>query len=217
MQPGRVLSPACPLAASHYLAAMGGTKCKDAAVPQQALYATPSDAPKPTLKGAAHSFNVSGKAMTTQPVRQNRVLFDILYFSSCLNKQIDYLCAMDNNSCIRQQADIKQINRCKDRVSELNGSFDYLSNGLELAGNNVRLKILFLLYEEKRLCVCDISDILGMTISAVSQHLRKLKGRKLIETEREAQTIFYSLTKEYEKMLKPFFKILDENKILETL
>ncbi|TDD96902.1 ArsR/SmtB family transcription factor [Flavobacterium cellulosilyticum] len=124
---------------------------------------------------------------------------------------------MNNNSCIRQQADVKQINRCKGRVSELNGSFDYLSNGLELAGNKVRLKILFLIYEEKRLCVCDISDILGMTISAVSQHLRKLKDRKLIETEREAQTIFYSLTNEYEIMLKPFFKILDENKILETI
>ena len=161
--------------------------------------------------------NVSGKAKTTQPDRQNRVLFDILYLSSCLNKQIDYLCAMDNISCIRQQADIKQINRCKDRVSELNGSFDYLSNGLELAGNNVRLKILFLLYEEKQLCVCDLSDILGMTISAISQHLRKLKDRKLIETERQAQTIFYSLTKEYEKMLKPFLKILHENKILETI
>ena len=124
---------------------------------------------------------------------------------------------MDNNSCIRQQADIKQINRCKDRVSELNDSFSYLSNGLELAGNNVRLKILFLLYEEERLCVCDISDILGMTISAISQHLRKLKGRNLVETDREAQTIFYSLTKEYKKLLKPFFKILDENKILEAI
>jgi DNA-binding transcriptional ArsR family regulator len=124
---------------------------------------------------------------------------------------------MDNISCIRQQADIKQISRCKDRVSELKDSFDYLSNGLELVGNNVRLKILFLFYEEKRLCVCDISDILGMTISAVSQHLRKLKDRKLIETEREAQTIFYSLTKEYEEMLKPFFKILSENKILNVL
>jgi DNA-binding transcriptional ArsR family regulator len=56
-----------------------------------------------------------------------------------------------------------------------------------------------------------------MTISAVSQHLRKLKDRKLIETEREAQTIFYSLTKEYEEMLKPFFKILSENKILNVL
>ena len=56
---------------------------------------------------------------------------------------------MDNTSCIRQQADIKQINRCKERVSELHGSFDYLSNGLELTGNNVRLKILFLLFEER--------------------------------------------------------------------
>lgn len=114
---------------------------------------------------------------------------------------------MDNTSCIRQQADIKQINRCKERVSELHGSFDYLSNGLELAGNNVRLKILFLIYEEKRLCVCDLSDILGMTISAISQHLRKLKDRKLIETERGANH-FYSLTKEYEKMLEPFLKYL---------
>src|SRR5690625_3993534 len=124
---------------------------------------------------------------------------------------------MDNISCIRQQADVKQINRCKERISEIDGTFDYLSNGLELAGNNVRLKILFLLYEEKHLCVCDLSDILGMNISAVSQHLRKLKDRKLIKTERQAQTIFNSLTKEYEKMLKPFFKILEENKILETI
>lgn len=56
-----------------------------------------------------------------------------------------------------------------------------------------------------------------MTISAVSQHLRKLKDRNLVETDREAQTIFYSLTKEYEKLLKPFFKILDENKVIEAI
>lgn len=123
---------------------------------------------------------------------------------------------MENISCIRQQADIKQIFRCKNRVLQLNDSFDFLSNGLELAGNNVRLRILFLLYEEKQLCVCDLSDILGMTISAISQHLRKLKDRGLIETERQAQTIFYSLTKEYEIMLKPFFKILEKNKILDV-
>ena len=87
---------------------------------------------------------------------------------------------MENNSCIRQQADIEQINRCKDTVSELNESFDYLANGLSLVGNSVRLKILYLLFEEKRLCVCDLSDILGMNISAISQHLRKMKDRNLI-------------------------------------
>ena len=124
---------------------------------------------------------------------------------------------MENNSCIRQQADIEQINRCKDTVSELNESFDYLANGLSLVGNSVRLKILYLLFQEKRLCVCDLSDILGMNISAISQHLRKMKDRNLLQTERDAKTIFYSLTNEYEKLLNPFFEILGENKILETI
>lgn len=124
---------------------------------------------------------------------------------------------MENRTCIRQQADHLQIIRCKGRISELNDSFDHLSNGLELACNNVRLRILFLLNEEKRLCVCDLSDILGMTISSVSQHLRKLKDRKLIQTEREAQTIYYSLTKEYDQLLQPLFKILEEKNIVEVL
>lgn len=124
---------------------------------------------------------------------------------------------MENNSCLRQQADIEQINRCKDTVLELNESFDYLANGLSLVGNSVRLKILYLLFVEKRLCVCDLSDILGMNISAISQHLRKMKDRNLLETERDAQTIFYSLTPEYSTLLNPFFEILDKNKILETL
>jgi DNA-binding transcriptional ArsR family regulator len=119
---------------------------------------------------------------------------------------------MENITCIRQLADTKQIFRCKDRVSELKFSFDYLSRGIELAGNNVRLKILYLIYEENRLCVCDLSDILGMTVSAISQHLRKLKDRKLIQSEKEAQTVFYSLTKEYGIILQPFFKILDDKK-----
>ena len=124
---------------------------------------------------------------------------------------------MKNNSCIRQQADIEQINRCKKTVSELNESFDYLANGLSLVGNNVRLKILYLLFEEKRLCVCDLSDILEMNISAISPHLRKMKDRNLLDTERDAQTIFYSLTPEYSTLLNPFFEILDKNKVLETI
>jgi len=119
---------------------------------------------------------------------------------------------MENNTCLRQQADIGQINRCKETVNELSETFDYLSNGLSLVGNNVRLKILYLLFEEKRLCVCDLSDVLEMNVSAISQHLRKMKDRNLIKTDREAQTIFYSLTKEYEELLHPFFEILINEK-----
>ena len=44
-----------------------------------------------------------------------------------------------------------------------------------------------------------------------------MKDRNLLETDKEAQTVFYSLTAEYKKMLNPFFEILDKNKILETV
>ena len=102
---------------------------------------------------------------------------------------------MKDNTCIRQQADLEQIERCRKTAETLDGPMDQLADRVLLLGNPVRLKILYLLHGEGRLCVCDLSDILGMNISAVSQHLRKLKDRKLIQTEREAQTIFYSLTK----------------------
>jgi DNA-binding transcriptional ArsR family regulator len=77
---------------------------------------------------------------------------------------------------------------------------------LALAGNEVRLKIVYLLEEEKELCPCDLADILGMSIPAVSQHLRKLKDGNIVETRKEGQTIYYSLTQENLKILKPFFK-----------
>jgi len=124
---------------------------------------------------------------------------------------------MKNINCIRIEADVEQITRCKRTISELDSSFSLLSNALSLAGNNVRLKILHLLFEEQKLCVCDLSDILEMKLSAISQHLRKLKDRNIVSTKREAQTIFYSLTKEYEKIFSPFFKLIDNNKILETI
>jgi DNA-binding transcriptional ArsR family regulator len=38
-------------------------------------------------------------------------------------------------------------------------SFTHLSDILALAGNEVRLKILYLLEEEKELCPCDLADI----------------------------------------------------------
>lgn len=110
--------------------------------------------------------------------------------------------------CIRQKADPRQILRCQSSIQAGSETFEYLSNTISLAGNNVRLKILFLLHEEKQLCVCDLSDILCMSISSISQHLRKLKDRNLISTEREAQTIFYSLEKKTETLLQPFFSIL---------
>lgn len=110
------------------------------------------------------------------------------------------------NTCIRIFADKGQIEQCKKKLTNNSDVFQSLGKVLELAGNEIRLKILFLLEEENELCPCDLSDILGISIPAVSQHLRKMKDGNIVETRRSGQTIFYSLKDEHHKILKPFFK-----------
>ncbi len=119
---------------------------------------------------------------------------------------------MNNNTCIRVFADKNQIKQCREKVSANARSFSQLGNILSLAGNDVRLKILYLLEEESELCPCDLSDILSMSVPAISQHLRKLKDGNIIEARKVGQTIFYSLRSENLKILKPFFKTINQMK-----
>ncbi|MFD2588968.1 ArsR/SmtB family transcription factor [Croceitalea marina] len=121
---------------------------------------------------------------------------------------------MENNqSCIRVFADKVQIDNCRKILQTNDKAFSQLSGLLALAGNEVRLKILFLLEEENELYPCDLSDILGMSIPAVSQHLRKMKDGNIVQTRRSGQTIFYSLKPEHLEILKPFFKHISKQSL----
>lgn len=125
---------------------------------------------------------------------------------------------MAKNSCIRLFADRVQIKNCKSKLKSAQKPFASLSKILALTGNEVRLKMVYLLEEESELCPCDLADILDMTIPAVSQHLRKLKDGNIVETRKEGQTIYYSLTQENLKILRPFFKHINlQTQKLETI
>jgi DNA-binding transcriptional ArsR family regulator len=108
---------------------------------------------------------------------------------------------------------VKQIKECKEKIAVNAKAFGNLARVLELSGNEVRLKILYLLEEEGELCPCDLSDILSMSVPAISQHLRKLKDGNVIQSKRVGQTIFYSLTDDHLKVLKPFFKYINQQTI----
>lgn len=112
----------------------------------------------------------------------------------------------DNQSCNRILADVVLINECKKSIQKNSFAFNQTSNILALAGNEVRLKILYLLEEENELCPCDLADILEMSIPAISQHLRKMKDGNLIQTRRAGQTIFYSIKTEQRALLQTFLK-----------
>ena len=124
---------------------------------------------------------------------------------------------MNNNSCIRVLADINQIKECRQKVKSVDNSLSLLANAFSLVGNEVRIKILYLLQEEAQLCPCDLSDILGMGVSPISQHLRKLKDSRIITSKKTGQTIFYSISPQYTEILKPIFKLINNNKVLEMI
>lgn len=124
---------------------------------------------------------------------------------------------MNKQDCIRDVADLDQINRCRASLSGIEVSTQKLSCILKLAGNDVRLKILYLLNKENQLCPCDIGDILELSVPAVSQHLRKLKDGGLVQTQREGKVIFYSINQQTLPVLQPCFDQLENNNILKVI
>lgn len=63
-------------------------------------------------------------------------------------------------------------------------------------GDTTRIKILYVLFEQE-MCVCDIAQILNMTLSAISHQLRVLKQAGLVKYRRDGKTVFYSLADDH--------------------
>lgn len=68
------------------------------------------------------------------------------------------------------------------------------SNLLKAMSNIWRLRILCLLSKGER-CVGDIEDILGLSQSALSQHLARLRHSGLVCWRRQRQQIYYAIAK----------------------
>lgn len=64
---------------------------------------------------------------------------------------------------------------------------------LKLLANEKRLLILCKLSEVEESSVSDLSQHIGLSQSALSQHLAKMRDQDLVATRREAQTIFYRI------------------------
>jgi ArsR family transcriptional regulator, virulence genes transcriptional regulator len=79
-----------------------------------------------------------------------------------------------------------------DRLRQLEHNARQASALLKAMSNEHRLMILCQLASgEKR--VGELESLIGLSQSALSQHLARLRRDKLVKTRRQAQTIFYSL------------------------
>lgn len=85
------------------------------------------------------------------------------------------------------------------RVKEAMPSDDLLADAAELFkvfGDSTRTRILSALFVDE-LCVCDIAEILGMSLSAVSHQLRILRQTKIVKSRKQGKEVMYSLDDEH--------------------
>ena len=115
---------------------------------------------------------------------------------------------MNNTTCIRVLADPTLLNDCKTTIERLDSRLSIAAKIYNLTGNEIRLKILLLLQREGKLCPCDLSDILGITVGGISQHLRKLKDGGMVKDKKVGQTVYYSIIEENNSLVLPTIKNL---------
>lgn len=105
--------------------------------------------------------------------------------------QRDYSEEMCQESCVHTSL--------VDQVREKMPDDDTLCDVAEIFkvfGDVTRTKILSALFEAE-LCVCDISEIVKMSTSAVSHQLRILRQTKIVKSRRSGKEVYYSLDDEH--------------------
>ena len=82
------------------------------------------------------------------------------------------------------------------REIEIDDYIEDMANLFKILGDNTRTKILAVL-EKGELNVSNISNYIGLNISAVSHQLRILRQAKLIKPRKVGKEVMYSLDDEH--------------------
>jgi len=81
-----------------------------------------------------------------------------------------------------------QISKIKEILKKQNTS---LVDVFSLLGDKNRFLIVKLLTKQGEMCVTDLANVLDISVSAVSQHLRILEMSRVIEGEKMGQMMCY--------------------------
>jgi DNA-binding transcriptional ArsR family regulator len=86
----------------------------------------------------------------------------------------------------------------KEIISER--ELERLSLTYKVLGDPNRLKIVMAL-RSSEMCVCDLAAFTGLSESAVSHQLRRMKDLALVKSRRDGQVIYYALDDEHVSVL----------------
>ncbi len=122
----------------------------------------------------------------------------MLYSSRYLND--DGVMIMNKkDTCEIYIYDEEKVNRIQDDLQTVDiSSVAYM---LKAIADENRAKITYALCQDEELCVCDIANIVGITVANASHHLRTLHKQGVVKFRKEGKLAFYSLDDEHIKQI----------------
>ncbi|MFO8070892.1 MAG: metalloregulator ArsR/SmtB family transcription factor [Polyangia bacterium] len=127
---------------------------------------------------------------------------------------------MSKNTATAKQA--AQADRCSvfstdaERVSVARAAVpsdamaDAIAGAFKVIAHPTRVRILRAL-SVGELCVCEISEVLGLSVSATSHQLSSLKAQRLVQSRSEGKLVHYSLGDRFVlALLEDYFRHLSD-------
>jgi ArsR family transcriptional regulator, arsenate/arsenite/antimonite-responsive transcriptional repressor len=91
---------------------------------------------------------------------------------------------------------------------------------LKALADESRIRIVALLKKRNGLCVCEITEIIGLSQPTISSHLKKLQDAEIITYSKDGLWVKYSLDenmeKEVEQFLNSIVQILGEDERIKS-
>ena len=91
--------------------------------------------------------------------------------------------------------DEEKVNRIQDNLQTVDISS--VAQILKAIADKNRVKITYALCQDDELCVCDIANIIGVTVANASHNLRTLHKQGIVKFRKEGKLAFYSLDDEH--------------------
>jgi DNA-binding transcriptional ArsR family regulator len=103
------------------------------------------------------------------------------------------------DKCEVWAVDEEKVTKTKQRLPS-DETFTVLAETFSALADSNRAKILHSLVDQE-LCVCDIACVVGISESAISQHLRILRTLRLVKQRKEGRMMYYSLNDDHIRQL----------------
>lgn len=102
---------------------------------------------------------------------------------------------IEKDTCEIYCYDEEKVNRIQGNLQTVDISS--VAQMLKAIADENRAKITYALCQDDELCVCDIANIIGVTVANASHHLRTLHKQGIVKFRKEGKLAFYSLDDEH--------------------